>query len=281
MPCPAPGSQLCGIPPSPPSHENSDHSPAVEGPGWALPLTAAPHLVAPSRKRDVFAPGPEGKTPHEPGERRGKSQRMPWHGPCPVPSMSKTEATRDATRVSRDEEPESSGLFSRITTVLWSSCEHPMHPKISQPLLVHPQPSRAALTEQSHHRVTLMSSTIFLAWAMVTASSSSSFSTSLRNLACWACRHRGQTPSFTSSPSGSHRAPTLSDCDLASGEGEPRVGFLFSFPATSNLQTSLLAQLENERSSLSCKGTCPAPRSPPWSQRKPNKTGIQSKPIRQ
>lgn len=55
-----------------------------------------------------------------------------------------------------------------------------------------------------------MSSTIFLAWAMVTVSSSSSFSTSLRNLPCWACRHEGQTLSFIPGPSGSHRAFSLS-----------------------------------------------------------------------
>lgn len=88
--------------------------------------------------------------------------------------------------VSRDEEKESSGISARITIISRCSCEHhlytPCTPKSHSPFAS--QPSRAELTEQSHCRVTLMSSTIFLAWVMVTASSSSSFSTSLRNLAC-------------------------------------------------------------------------------------------------
>lgn len=149
--------------------------------------------------------GQRGQPPHEPGERRCKIQRMPWHGSCPVLSS-----------MLKIKQPEMLGVLAEMRrknpqgSLPGSPSLHPMHPKISQPLLLLPQPSRAVLPEQSHCRVTLMSSTIFLAWAMVTASSSSSFSTSLRNLPCWACRHEGQTLSFIPSHSGTHRIFSLS-----------------------------------------------------------------------
>lgn len=68
VPSPAPSSRLYGIPLTlhhsiTPSPKNSDHSTAVKGPGWALPLTAAPHLVSPSRKVMFFTRAKGDKPP--------------------------------------------------------------------------------------------------------------------------------------------------------------------------------------------------------------------------
>lgn len=121
MPCPALGSQLCGIlghSITPFTQElRSLHS--CQGTWLGTATYCCTMFGVFKQESDVFAQRPKGTTPPELGERRCKSQRMPWHGPCPVPSsILKTKATRDAQSVSRDEEKESSEISPRITSFM-------------------------------------------------------------------------------------------------------------------------------------------------------------------